>query len=303
MKPALLVLAAGMGSRYGGIKQIDPVGFHNETLLDYSTYDAIKSGFGKVVYIIRPDIEKDFRERIFDRVAKNIDAEYVFQTKQSLLSPEQISKSEQREKPWGTVHALLCAKDAIKEPFAVINADDYYGRKAYEILGTYLSGLDVSSKNHAMVGYVLKNTMSLKGSVSRGICQVRDGYLVNMVENTKIEYQGEKIVSHMPEKDFQLTGDEIVSMNFFGFAPSAFEYMYGYWERFIKDNVSEPKKEVFLPSCAGEMVSTGNATMKVFSSPERWFGMTYQEDRDTVKKNLAAKTAEGFYPEVLWPEN
>lgn len=300
MKPTLLVLAAGMGSRYGGIKQIDPVGTNGETLLDYSTFDALSNGYGKVVYIIRPDIEKDFRERIFDRVARNMDARYVFQTKQSLLTPSQISKSEGREKPWGTIHALLCAKDVVKEPFTVINADDYYGREAYGILGSYLSKLDVSSTEHAMVGYILKNTMSPQGSVSRGVCTAKDGYLVDMVENTKIEYSGKEIVSHLPDKDVVLTGDEIVSMNFFGFAPSAFDYMYGYWERFISENVSEPKKEVLLPNCAGEMVRSGAASIKVFSSTDRWFGMTYKEDRETVRQNLAQKTANGVYPQILW---
>lgn len=300
MKPTLLVLAAGMGSRYGGIKQIDPVGAHNETLLDYSTYDALQSGYGKVVYIIRPDIEKDFRERLFDRVARNMDAEYVFQTRESLLTPSQTAKAQLREKPWGTIHALLCAKDVVKEPFTVINADDYYGRKAYQILGDYLSKLSPSSKEHAMVGYILKNTMSPQGSVSRGICQVKDGYLITMEENTKIEYQGSGIVSHMPTADIPLTGDEVVSMNFFGFAPSAFEYMLGYWERFIASNLEDPKKEALLPNCAGEMVKSGAATMKVFSSEDRWFGMTYKEDREVVKQNLAEKTKQGFYPQMLW---
>lgn len=300
MKPTLLVLAAGMGSRYGGIKQIDPVGAHGETLLDFSCFDAKKSGYGKVVFIIRPDIEKDFRERLFDRIAKNMDADYVFQTKQSLLTDEQIKLSQNREKPWGTVHALLCAEKAINTPFTVINADDYYGRESYGILSQYLSTLSNDSTDHAMVGYVLKNTMSPVGTVSRGICRVNDGLLVTMRENTKIEFEGEKVVSHLPEGDQYLTGNEVVSMNFFGFTPKAFEYMNFYWDRFIKTNVEDPKKEVLLPDCAGEIVSTNNGTMKVFSSTERWFGMTYKEDRELVKENLAKKTKEGFYPEYLW---
>ena len=171
MKPSLLVLAAGLGSRYGGVKQIDPVGTHGEALLDYSVFDAKCSGYGKVVFIIRPDIEKDFRERLFDRIARNMDAEYVFQTHESLLTADQIKASEGRTKPWGTVHALLCAKDVIKTPFTVINADDFYGREAYGILGDYLSTLENDSTEHAMVGYLLKNTMSPMGSVSRGVCR------------------------------------------------------------------------------------------------------------------------------------
>ena len=300
MKPSLLVLAAGLGSRYGGVKQIDPVGTHGEALLDYSVFDAKCSGYGKVVFIIRADIEKDFRERLFDRIARNMDAEYVFQTHESLLTADQIKASEGRTKPWGTVHALLCAKDVIKTPFTVINADDFYGREAYGILGDYLSTLENDSTEHAMVGYLLKNTMSPMGSVSRGVCQVKDGLLQGMRENTKIEYEGDRIVSHLPEGDVYLTGDEWVSMNFFGFTPKAFEYMTEYFDRFMKANASEPKAEVLLPNCAGEMVQKGIGTLKVFSTNEKWFGMTYKEDRDTVKENLALKTKQGVYPERLW---
>lgn len=302
MKPSLLVLAAGLGSRYGGVKQIDPVGTHGEALLDYSVYDAMRSGYGKVVFIIRPDIESDFRERLFDRIARNMDAEYVFQTHESLLDSAQIKASEGRTKPWGTVHALLCAKDVMKTPFTVINADDYYGREAYGILGSYLSTLENSSTGHAMVGYLLKNTMSPVGSVSRGVCQVGpDGLLQTMVENTRIEYQQDgSIVSHMPEGDAILTGDEWVSMNFFGFTPKVFESMYGYWEDFIGRNAGEPKAESLLPNFAGEMVRKEIGSIKVFSTSGKWFGMTYKEDRELVRRNLAQKTAEGFYPEVLW---
>ena len=301
MKPILLVMAAGLGSRYGGVKQIDSVGVHGETLLDYSTYDAFVGGFGKVVYIIRPDIEKDFRERLFDRVARNVDAEYVFQTHDSLLNAKQIEASSQRTKPWGTAHAILCAKEKLDRPFAVINADDYYGRQGYAILGDYLSKLDNNSTEHAMVGYFLKNTMSPVGSVSRGVCKVdSNNFLTKMRENTKIEYQDNKIVSHLPEGDVYLTGEEWVSMNLFGFAPSILDYMQGYFDRFIQTNVAEPKAECLLPNCVGEMVEKKAGTLKVFTSPDKWFGMTYQEDRDTVKQNLAEKTKAGVYPEKLW---
>ena len=195
MKPTLLVLAAGMGSRYGGVKQIDSIGLHNETLLDFATFDAMRSGFGKVVYIIRKDIEKDFRERLFDRVAKNFDAEYVFQDPKKCFTSEQLAKqSPERKKPWGTMHAVLCAEDAIKTPFAVINADDYYGREGFETIGKYLSGLDNSSTEHAMVSYQLANTMSKNGTVSRGVCQIENGLLVSMCEHTKIGFEGDKII-------------------------------------------------------------------------------------------------------------
>ena len=207
MKPTLLVLAAGMGSRYGGVKQIDAVGVHGETLLDFGVYDAHNAGYGKVVFIIRKDIEKDFRERLFDRIARNMDAEYVFQGMDSLLTPEQVRLSAERKKPWGTIHALLCAKDVVKEPFTVINADDYYGRSAYETLGKYLSGLNPDDTTHAMVGFILENTMSKNGSVTRGICQVKEGNLESMVEHTKIEYTPDgRIVSHFNGEDLYLTG-------------------------------------------------------------------------------------------------
>ena len=214
MKPTLLVLAAGMGSRYGGVKQIDGVGLHDECLLDFATYDAKKSGFGKVVFIIRKDIEQAFRERLFDRIAKNFDAEYVFQSKESLLTEQQIKDSADRQKPWGTTHAVLCAEQAVKTPFAVINADDYYGRQAFEVLGKYLSSIEPYSTEHAMVGYVLGNTMSRSGSVSRGVCTVKDEKLESIVENLKIYYdKDDKIISEIDGQNKILTGNEWVSMN------------------------------------------------------------------------------------------
>ena len=301
MKPTLLVLAAGMGSRYGGVKQIDAVGVHGETLLDCGVYDAHNAGYGKVVFIIRKDIEKDFRERLFDRIARNMDAEYVFQSLDSLLTEEQIKLSANRKKPWGTIHALLCAKDAVKEPFTVVNADDYYGRSAYQTLGKYLSTLDPSDTTHAMVGFILENTMSKNGSVSRGVCEVKDGNLVSMVENTKIEYTPDgRIVSHLDGKDVYLTGKEPVSMNFFGFTPKAFEDFEEYWEKFIKANVSEEKKECLLPNGASEIVTSGKGSIKVFTSEDRWFGMTYPEDKPLVMAEIKAKLELGYYPEKLW---
>lgn len=301
MKPTLLVLAAGMGSRYGGVKQIDAVGIHGETLLDFGVYDALNAGYGKVVFIIRKDIEKDFRERLFDRIARNMDAEYVFQTGTSLLTEEQIKLSANRKKPWGTIHALLCAKDVVKTPFTVVNADDYYGRSAYQTLGKYLSGLSNDDTTHAMVGFVLENTMSKSGSVSRGICEVKDGELVSMVENTKIEYTADGgIVSHFEGQDIPLTGKEPVSMNFFGFTPKAFESFEKYWENFIAKNVTEEKKECLLPNGASEIVTSGKGTIKVFTSQDRWFGMTYPEDKALVMSEIKSKLDTGYYPEKLW---
>jgi hypothetical protein len=299
-KPTLMVMAAGMGSRYGGVKQIDAVGMNGETLLDFGVYDANKSGFGKVVFIIRKDIEKDFRERLFDRIAKNMDATYVFQSKDKLLTEEQIILSKDRTKPWGTIHAVLCAREAVNEPFAVINADDYYGREAFSILGNHLAGLENDSCKHAMVGYVLENTMSLSGTVSRAICTVKDDHLVSMQENTKIGYVGEKIISHIDGKDVQLTGKEWVSMNFFGFAPTAFDSFSSYWDAFIKDNVTTEKGESYLPNGASDLVTKNEGKMRFYTTQEKWFGMTYSEDREIVKGELADKIAKGYYPEKLW---
>ena len=300
MKPVLLVLAAGMGSRYGGVKQIDSVGKNNECLLDYAAYDAIRSRFGKIIYVIRKDIEKDFRERLFDRVAKNCDVEYVFQTPEALLTVEEQKKAATRTKPWGTIHAVLCAEEKINAPFAVINSDDYYGREAFSVLGEYLSKLESNSSSHAMVGYVLGNTMSRNGTVSRGVCTVKDGYLDSIVENTKIGYEGEQIISELDGKKIVLTGKEWVSMNLFGFSQKAFEGFHEYWDGFKKTSLDQAKSEALLPVAASDIVKKGNGTIRFFTSSEKWFGMTYPEDREIVKAEIAKKIEEGYYPEILW---
>ena len=301
MKPTLLVLAAGMGSRYGGVKQIDAVGKNGECLLDFAAYDAKMGGFGKVVFIIRKDIEKDFRERLFDRVAANFNAEYVFQSRESLLTADEVAKTTERQKPWGTVHAVLCAREKIHEPFAVINSDDYYGREAFKTLGAYLSSISNDSTEHAMVGYVLGKTMSKSGSVSRGVCSVKDGLLDGIVENTKIYYgEGGKIFSDIDGATVPLTGNEWVSMNLFGFTPKAFEGFDEYWENFKKEGLYTPKQEALLPVAASDIVKHGEGVIKFFSSTESWFGMTYPEDREIVKQEIAAKIASGYYPEKLW---
>ncbi|OJF76114.1 MAG: hypothetical protein BKP49_08155 [Treponema sp. CETP13] len=301
MKPTLMVLAAGMGSRYGGVKQIDSVGRNGETLLDFATYDAKVSGFGKVVYIIRKDIEKDFRERFFNRVARNFDADYVFQTADSIFTESQKAKiSKTRTKPWGTMHAILCAEKAVKEPFAVINADDYYGRKAFEIQYEHLSKQGIDSVEHSMVGYVLENTMSKEGSVSRGVCVIEDGYLKSMDENLKIYYENGKVISERPNGKFTLTGKEWVSMNLFGFTQKAFEGFHTYWDNFVANNISEEKAEALLPVAAGDIVKRGDGKVKFYSSPEKWFGMTYPKDKEIVKSEIAKKIDSGYYPELLW---
>ncbi|MBQ1592304.1 MAG: hypothetical protein IIU30_04625 [Treponema sp.] len=300
MKPTLVVLAAGMGSRYGGVKQIDAVGRDGECLLDYAAYDAKNAGFGKIVYIIRKDIEKDFRERLFDRVARNMDAEYVFQNMDSLLTAEEAGRAAQRTKPWGTIHAVLCAEEKVNSPFAVINSDDYYGREAFNVLGKYLGSLDPQSREHAMVGYVLGNTMSDSGTVSRGVCSVKDGYLESITEHTKIGRVNGKIISEFEGKEVEFTGKEWVSMNLFAFSLKAFEEFHKYWDNFKKTSLDQPKTEALLPVAASDIVRHGEGSIKFFTSSEKWFGMTYPEDREIVKAAIAKKIADGYYPATLW---
>jgi len=300
MKPILLVMAAGMGSRYGGVKQIDGVGLHNEALLDYSTYDALNSGFSKVVYDIRKDIEKDFRSRIFDRIAANCDATYVFQELTTLLDENQIKKSKDRVKPWGTVHAVLSAKEKLDAPFCVINSDDYYGKEPYQIMADHLKTLDKDSKEHAMVGYILKNTTSRSGSVSRAICSVKDNYLVSMQENKKIYHENDQIISEVGTEKRILTGDEDVSMNFFGFGPTIVPYFQNYFDKFIAQNIESEKEESLLPEAVNLMVNENYGKLKFYTTNERWFGMTYQEDRQIVKDEIAKKIEARQYPSKLW---
>lgn len=300
MKPILLVMAAGMGSRYGGVKQIDGVGLHEEALLDYSTYDALQSGFGKVVFIIRKDIEKDFRSRIFDRIAANCDATYVFQELDTLLTPLQVKASRGRTKPWGTVHAVLSAKQELNAPFCVINSDDYYGREPYEIMGKHLASLSNNAIDHAMVGYILRNTTSKSGSVSRAICNVENDYLVSMRENKKIYHQGNKIISAIDGEERILSGDEWVSMNYFGFSPAALPFFQEYFDAFLKTAINTEKEECYLPEGVSLLVKQGVGKMRFYTTKERWFGMTYQEDRQIVKDEIAQKIAQGVYPERLW---
>ncbi|MCD7962356.1 MAG: nucleotidyltransferase [Rikenellaceae bacterium] len=301
MKPTLLVLAAGMGSRYGSLKQMDGIGPNNEAIIDYSIYDAIRAGFGKVVFVIRHSFEKEFKE-VFnnERFGGKIEVEFVFQELDKL--PEGYSVPEGREKPWGTNHALLMGADAVKEPFAVINADDFYGAEAYKTISDYLVSLKDSSNKYCMVGYMLENTLSEHGSVSRGICETdANGNLTNVVERTYIIKEGDKVLYRDENEEMkEIDPKSKVSMNMFGFTPDYFNYSQEYFPKFLSENKENLKAEFFIPLMVNELISTDKAEMKVLSSEAKWFGVTYKEDKPAVIEKLNGLIAAGVYPQKLW---
>ena len=301
-KPALVVMAAGMGSRYGGLKQIDPVGRHGEIIMDYSLYDALEAGFEKVVFIINRRIEKDFYDVVGRRAEKHMEVRYVFQQPDAML-PAGFTVPEGREKPWGTAHALLCCKNDVNEPFAAINADDYYGKRAFSVLYDYLKNAkDGDKADFSMVGYLAKNTLTEHGSVARGVCEVdKKGELVNIVERLKIfktpegpaytEDDGKTFV-HFPE-------DNLVSMNFFGFTPSLFPALEARFPAFLTEAIEKNplKGEFLIPQEVGRMLQAGKASVRVLSSPDRWYGVTYREDKPEVMQALNDLTDAGAYPD------
>ena len=300
MKPTLVVLAAGMGSRYGGLKQIDPVGPNGEIILDYSIFDAIRGGFGKVVFIIRKDIEKDFKEVVSKRWEGKIEIDYVYQQLDAIPAP--FTVPEGRTKPWGTGHAVMCAMDKVKEPFAVINADDFYGKSGYEQLGKALAE-NTDPNQFFMVGFPIKNTLSEFGSVSRGICELDDnGYLKEVIERTAIEAIGGGKAKFTDENGNEviLGGEEISSMNFWGFMPSLFDGMGAMFNDFLSKRGTELKSEFYIPFVVAEMVHSGKASVKVLRSSDSWFGVTYREDKPRVQADIKALIAAGVYPENLF---
>ncbi len=300
IKPTLLVLAAGMGSRYGSLKQMDGVGPNGEAIIDYSVYDAIRAGFGKVVFVIRHSFEADFKE-VFnaERFGGKIEVEYVFQELDYL--PEGFALPEGRVKPWGTNHAVMMAKDTIKTPFAVINADDFYGRDAYATIGTYLSKLDGSEGKYCMVGYEVSKTLSENGTVSRGVCTVdADGNLTSMVERTQIERVEGTILFHDGGADEPLAENTPVSMNLFGFTPDYFVHSEVYFKEFLQANIENLKAEFFIPLMVNKVISEGTATMRVLSTTANWFGVTYKEDKPQLMAKIEELIAAGEYPRNLW---
>ncbi|HEY1646352.1 MAG TPA: sugar phosphate nucleotidyltransferase [Terracidiphilus sp.] len=300
--PTLLILAAGMGSRYGGLKQMDPVGPSGETILDYSVYDAIRAGFGKLVFVLRKEIEQPFREAVGRRFEKRIATEYVFQALDKI--PAGFTVPAGRTKPWGTTPAILMAADTIREPFASINADDFYGAESYRLLAQHLqSGPGHKAPGcYAMVGFVLEQTLSEFGAVARGVCRINgSGYLENVVEMTGIARDAAKITNTDAEgRVTPLAGDELVSMNIWGFTPQIFAQLRERFEAFLQQNGRELKRECYLPNTVNELVAAGEAKVRVLRTGDAWFGVTYREDGPRVAASIRHLVREGAYPERLW---
>ncbi len=301
MKPTLFVLAAGMGSRYGGLKQLDGLGPNGETIMDYSIYDAIRGGFGKLVFVIRKDFEKDFREKIISKYENHIPVEVVFQSTDKL--PEGFTCPSDRVKPWGTNHAVLMGKEVIREPFAVINADDFYGRDSFAVIGKFLSELpEGSKKRYCMVGFRVGNTLSESGTVARGICSTdAQGHLTTVVERTEI-MRVNGTVSYKDEegKWIGVADNTPVSMNMWGFTPDYFQYSEDYFVDFLKENIDKPKAEYYIPLMVNKLVNEQVATVKVLDTVSHWFGVTYAADRQGVVDKFQALADSGEYPSPLF---
>lgn len=305
MKPTLLVLAAGMGSRYGGLKQLDGLGPDGQTIMDYSIYDAMRAGFGKVVFVIRKDFREAFEDRILSKYKSSIPVEVVFQAKESL--PEGYPVPEGRERPWGTNHAVLMAKDVIKEPFAVINSDDFYGYGAFKTLADFLENLPSDSKgNYSMVAFRLSNTTTENGEVSRGVCRVdNEGKLSAITERQHIRYDNDRKLQY---KDAEgnveyLDENSPVSMNFWGFTPDYFEHSEKEFCRFLDKYLNDSKREFFIPSVVDKLINNEVASVRVLTTPSQWFGVTYNEDREGVMNRLAELHTAGEYPQNMFSDN
>lgn len=300
MKPTLFVLAAGMGSRYGGLKQLDGLGPHGETIMDYSIYDAIKSGFGKVVFVIRKDFEDEFRKKILSKYENHIPTAVVFQSLNDL--PEGFTCPAERTKPWGTNHALLMGENVINEPFAIINSDDYYGRNSFEVMADFLSGLKDSKDVYSMVGFKVGNTMSESGTVARGVCETENGNLTSIVERTNIGYDADHKIFFEDEngKKQYLDPSTPVSMNFWGFTPEYFAHSKKAFVEFLKENINKSKSEFFIPTVINKLVKTQEATVKVLAIDSKWFGVTYAADRQGVVDKFAELHKTGVYPEKMF---
>jgi NDP-sugar pyrophosphorylase family protein len=298
MQPTLVVLAAGIGSRYGGLKQVDGIGPGGEAIIEYSIYDALRAGFGKVVFIIRKSIERDFRDKVGVRIEAQVPVEYVFQELDSPI--EGIEKFPVREKPWGTGHAVLVARDVVKTPFAVINADDYYGISGFQRMAEFLSG-PCSAEHYAMIGYELGKTVSDFGTVSRGVCSMDPAHFLTSVnERTKIARGDGHIYYEEDGRQIKLADDTLVSMNFWGFHPSVFHYFHEDFVRFVHEHTENPKAEFYIPITVNRLVQEQRVRLSVLASEDHWYGITYQEDKPEVEKAFKVLTSAGKYPLGLW---
>lgn len=300
MKPTLYILAAGMGSRYGGLKQLDGLGPNGETIMDYSVYDALRAGFGKIVFVIRHDFEQEFRDKVISKYDAHIPVEVVFQELDAL--PEGFTLPEGRTKPWGTGHAVLVGKPAVSEPFGVINADDYYGRESFELLARALEELDGTRDRYCMIGFNIDNTLSENGGVSRGLCQVSpEGNLTGVNECHGIERKDGRLVQTLADgtvADFPEGAS--VSMNMWGFTPDYLEYTEQAFTEFLKARGSELKSEFYIPTVVNDLINAGTVTLRVIQTPSRWFGVTFAADRQATVERFARLHAEGVYPERLF---
>ncbi|MBN1124448.1 MAG: hypothetical protein JXA82_05525 [Sedimentisphaerales bacterium] len=300
MKPTLLILAAGMGSRYGGLKQIEPVGPDGEIIIDYSIYDALRAGFGKLVFVIRHYFEDAFKEKIGSKFDGSIETAYAYQEMDAEIGDFQLPSN--REKPWGTGHAILVGKDIIDEPFAVINADDYYGIHSFQMMADFLQDSRISPTEYAMVGFQLRNTLSEYGNVARGICHCdENGYIQEIVERTTVEKDGHS-ARYIDETGMThaLTGDEIVSMNLWGFYPSFFQHLSQGFEQFLGHRGHDPRAEMYITLIVDNLIKNHKATVKVLPTHDTWFGVTYKRDMPIARRCIAELIDAGIYPKNLW---
>ena len=298
-KPTLVILAAGIGSRYGGLKQLDTFTSEGDTIMDFSIYDALQAGFGKFVFIIRKNIEEEFKEVFDKKLFGKAEVDYVFQEIEYVPVKYQNPK---RTKPWGTGHALLMAKDAVKENFAIINADDFYSKEAFEIMAKVLTNTDKESYDFSTMSYLLKNTISDYGFVSRGECEVdKNGYLTDVTERTHIEKINKKLMRKDDNGEFiPIDENTIVSMNFWGFTPKCFEFGSQLFNNFLEENANNLKSEFYIPSVVNEIIKSGKASVKVLKSNSKWFGITYKEDKKNVQEKIEKLIEQNIYPSKLW---
>ena len=302
MKPTLFILAAGMGSRYGGLKQLDGLGPHGETIMDYSVYDAIRAGFGKIVFVIRHDFEDEFRKKIISKYEGVVPVEVVFQDINKIPAQYKDKMNPERSKPWGTNHAVMMGKEAINEPFGVINADDYYGPESFQLLADFLKSVEGEKGKYCMIGFRIENTLSENGGVSRGLCEVNaEGYLTGVKECHGIEMKPDgSLIQVEDDKELPFPAGASVSMNMWGFTPDYFDFSEKAFVKFLDENAGELKSEFYIPTVVNDLINSGKATLKVEQTPSKWFGVTFAADRDATVAQFKKLHQQGLYPDSLF---